>query len=79
MYLFTCKSVYFLRLNYNSARTILNKTVIITYRWSALTAFDILTEYKEEYLRLVEAFREGLTLEECISVIEGTGAVKITN
>jgi len=48
-------------------------------RWSALTAFDIITEYKAEYLRLVEAFREGLTLEECISVIEGTGEVKITN
>jgi hypothetical protein len=66
-------------LNYNSTNIIFIKIIIIIYRWSALTAFDILTEYKEEYLRLVEAFREGLTLEECISVIEGTGAVKITN
>jgi hypothetical protein len=44
-----------------------------------LTAYDIITEYKTEYLRLVEAFREGLPLEECISVIEGEGELKLTN
>ena len=48
-------------------------------RWSALTAYDIITEYKEEYLRLVEAFREGLPLEECIAAIEGEGSAILTN
>lgn len=48
-------------------------------RWSALTAYDIITEYKVEYLRLVEAFREGLPLEECIAAIEGEGALVLTN
>jgi hypothetical protein len=42
-----------------------------------LTAYDILTEYKTEYLRVVEAFREGLPLEECIAAIEGEGEVKL--
>lgn len=46
-------------------------------RWSALTAYDILTEYKTEYLRVVEAFRDGLPLEECIAAIEGEGEVKL--
>jgi hypothetical protein len=49
----------------------------LSLRWSALTAYDILTEYKTEYLRVVEAFREGLPLEECIAAIEGEGEVKL--
>lgn len=55
------------------------KLNVIFIRWSALTAYDIITEYKTEYLRLVEAFRDGLPLEECISVIEGEGDLKLTN
>jgi len=42
-------------------------------RWSALTAWEILDQYKEEYQRLVVAFEQGLPLEECIAVIEGEG------
>lgn len=72
------REIDFSYLKSNLVKTISNINIIIC-RWSALTAFDIITEYKAEYLRLVEAFREGLTLEECISVIEGTGEVKITN
>ena len=53
--------------------------LIFFLRWSALTAYDIITEYKTEYLRLVEAFREGLPLEECIAAIEGEGNAVLTN
>jgi hypothetical protein len=42
-------------------------------RWSALTAWEILDKYKEEYQRLVLAFEKGLPMEECIAVIEGEG------
>ena len=42
-------------------------------RWSALTAWEILDQYKEEYQRLVVAFEKGLPMEECIAVIEGEG------
>jgi len=42
-------------------------------RWSALTAWEILDKYKEEYQRLVVAFEQGLPMEECIAVIEGEG------
>ena len=42
-------------------------------RWSALTAWEILDQYKEEYERLVVAFENGLPMEECIAVIEGEG------
>jgi len=42
-------------------------------RWSALTAWEILDEYKEEYQRLLVAFEKGLPMEECIAVIEGEG------
>jgi hypothetical protein len=42
-------------------------------RWSALTAWEILDQYKEEYQRLVIAFEKGLPMEECIAVIEGEG------
>lgn len=42
-------------------------------RWSALTAWEILDKYKEEYQRLVVAFEKGLPMEECIAVIEGEG------
>jgi len=42
-------------------------------RWSALTVWEILDEYKEEYQRLVVAFEKGLPMEECIAVIEGEG------
>ena len=42
-------------------------------RWSALTAWEILYQYKEEYQRLVVAFEKGLPMEECIAVIEGEG------
>jgi hypothetical protein len=42
-------------------------------RWSALTAWEILDQYKEEYQRLVVAFEQGLPMEECIAVIEGEG------
>jgi hypothetical protein len=42
-------------------------------RWSALTAWEILVQYKEEYQRLVVAFEKGLPIEECIAVIEGEG------
>lgn len=42
-------------------------------RWSALTAWEILDKYKEEYQRLVVAFEKGLPMEECISIIEGEG------
>lgn len=44
-------------------------------RWSALTAWEILDQYKEEYQRLVVAFEKGLPMEECIAVIEGEGEV----
>jgi len=44
-------------------------------RWSAVTAWEILDEYKEEYQRLVVAFEKGLPMEECIAVIEGEGEV----
>jgi hypothetical protein len=40
-------------------------------RWSALTAWEILNQYKEEYQRLVVAFEKEQSLEECISIIEG--------
>jgi hypothetical protein len=40
-------------------------------RWSALTAHGILAENKDAYLRLVQAFKAGLPLEECISALEG--------
>lgn len=52
-------------------------SISLFHRWSALTAYDILTEYKTEYLRVVEAFRQGLPLEECIAAIEGEGEVKL--
>lgn len=42
-------------------------------RWSALTAWEILDQYKDEYKRLVAAFEKGLPMEECIAVIEGEG------
>jgi hypothetical protein len=42
-------------------------------RWSALTAWEILDQYKEEYQKLVVAFEKGLPMEECIAVIEGEG------
>lgn len=42
-------------------------------RWSVLTAWEILDQYKEEYQRLVVAFEKGLPMEECIAVIEGEG------
>jgi hypothetical protein len=42
-------------------------------RWSALTAWEILDQYKEEYQRLVVAFEKGLPMEECIAIIEGEG------
>jgi len=44
-------------------------------RWSALIAWEILDEYKEEYQRLVVAFEKGLPMEECIAVIEGEGEI----
>ena len=40
-------------------------------RWSVLTAHEILSEYKEELNRLVEAFAKGAPLEECIAILEG--------
>ena len=40
-------------------------------RWSALTAHGILAENKDAYLRLVQAFKAGQPLEECISALEG--------
>lgn len=39
-------------------------------RWSAVTAYEIIDEYKEEHKRLCEAFSEGLPLEECIAILE---------
>jgi len=42
-------------------------------RWSALTAWEILDQYKDEYKRLVVAFEKGLPMEECIAIIEGEG------
>jgi len=42
-------------------------------RWSAITAWEILDQYKEEYQRLVIAFEKGQSMEECISIIEGEG------
>jgi len=42
-------------------------------RWSALTAYEILNEHKEELNKLVKAFEMGLPLEECIAVMEGQG------
>jgi hypothetical protein len=42
-------------------------------RWSALTAWEILDQYKDEYKRLVVAFSKGLPMEECIAIIEGEG------
>ena len=40
-------------------------------RWSVCAAFDILKTYPSEYERLVEAFRRGDSLEDCIACIEG--------
>jgi len=40
-------------------------------RFSVVNAHSILTEYKEEYRRLCEAFKTGESLEDCISIIEG--------
>jgi hypothetical protein len=42
-------------------------------RWSALTAWEILDQYKDEYKRLVVAFEKGLPMEECIAIIEREG------
>ena len=42
-------------------------------RWSALTAWEILDQYKNEYERLVVAFEKELPMEECIAIIEGEG------
>jgi len=53
--------------------TITSEQVQNHIRWSALTAWEILNEYKEEYQRLVVAFEKGLPMEECIAVIEGEG------
>lgn len=41
-------------------------------RWSAVTAFNILTKYKMVFPNLVNAFREKQSLETCISIIEST-------
>ena len=40
-------------------------------RWSALKAYEILSAHKEEYKRLVDAFAQGLPLEDCIAIMEG--------
>ena len=53
--------------------TIIPEQVQNHIRWSALTAWEILDKYKEEYQRLVVAFEKGLPMEECIAVIEGEG------
>ena len=43
-------------------------------RWSAMTAHEILTNNKDHYLKLVEAFKAGLPLEECIAALESMEA-----
>lgn len=40
-------------------------------RWSAMTAYEIIDEYKDEHKKLCEAFGNGLPLEECIAILEG--------
>lgn len=39
-------------------------------RWSALTAFEILSARQQEYLALVTAFKAKMPLEECIALLE---------
>ena len=58
----------------NSVQPIISPEQVQNHiRWSALTAWEILDQYKEEYKRLVIAFEKGLSLEECIAIIEGKG------
>jgi hypothetical protein len=58
----------------NSVQPIISPEQVQNHiRWSALTAWEILNQYKEEYKRLVIAFEKGLSMEECIAVIEGEG------
>jgi hypothetical protein len=40
-------------------------------RWAAVTAYEILSTHPQEYKRVIEAFRTGLPLEECIAALEG--------
>ena len=46
-------------------------------RWSAVTAYQILSENKDAYLKLVEAIKAGMPLEECIAALEGEGPLVI--
>lgn len=41
-------------------------------RWAAVTSHEILSTNKEAYIRVIEAFRKGLPLEECIAALEQT-------
>lgn len=41
-------------------------------RWSAMTAHKIISDHKEEYKKLVQAFNEKKSLEECIAILEST-------
>jgi hypothetical protein len=43
-------------------------------RWSAMTAHTILTAHKEEYKKLVQAFKDKKSLEECIAIMESTSS-----
>ena len=40
-------------------------------RWAALSAYHIIHTNKVEFNRLINAFREKKSIEECISIIEG--------
>jgi hypothetical protein len=40
-------------------------------RWSTVNAYEILSKNKVEFKSLIEAFGNGIGLEECISIIEG--------
>lgn len=41
-------------------------------RWAAVTSYEILSKNEGMYKKAVEAFRQGLALEECIAAIEAT-------
>jgi len=41
-------------------------------RWAAVTSYEILSQNEGMYKKAVEAFRNGLALEECIAAIEAT-------
>lgn len=43
-------------------------------KWSAVQSYNILTKHNATLIELTEAFTRGSTLEECISIIEGSSS-----